>query len=309
MAEGKYIVLSQVNSSNDYQQLITEDAKNVARSYDMDLVPVYAESQLMTQIKQIYEYINREATGRPFAILAHPVEDNSLSRVAGDAARMGIPWISLNRNIKYLEGLRSEFPQLICFSVTPDHIEIGRIQGRQCEALLPEGGKTLYVQGRFTTSSSQGRLKGMREILEGSKVEIVNMLDGSWTAIDAERVVSGWLRMAMVGRFNLDLVCCQNDMMATGAKKSLLSAADLLNKPDIANIPVLGIDGVPSFGQRLVSQGELLATIVMPSTSGPAIKALMNAIKTGKQPPQEIVLESRSFPDEAVLRSNPLKKK
>ena len=190
MAGKKYIVLSQVNSSNDYQQLIAEEVKNAARSYDMEVVTVYAESQLMAQIKQIYSYVNREPKNQPFAILAIPVQDNSLGRVAKDAARMGIPWVSLNRKVDYLDGLRSEFPQLPCFSVTPDQNEIGRIQGRQCKALLPEGGKVLYVQGRFTTSSSQGRLDGVREIVARSKVEIVNVLDGNWTASDHNRALS-----------------------------------------------------------------------------------------------------------------------
>jgi ABC-type sugar transport system substrate-binding protein len=89
--------------------------------------------------------------------------------------------------------------------------------------------------------------------------------------------------------------------MAVGALKALKSIAEYLRRPEISRIPVTGCDGVPDFGQQLVTTGRLAATIVVPSTGAPAVNLIADALGTGKQPPAQIVLPPRSFPDEETL--------
>src|SRR5215470_4843531 len=120
-------------------------------------------------------------------VIVLPVRDNSLDRVARDAARTRIGWFCLNRKMSNLRELRAEFPSVPIALVMPDQLEIGRIQGRQFRALLPQGGDILYVQGSSVTSSAQARLAGMREVVAGSSVEVKDVLDGNWKADDTER--------------------------------------------------------------------------------------------------------------------------
>jgi hypothetical protein len=89
--------------------------------------------------------------------------------------------------------------------------------------------------------------------------------------------------------------------MAGGALRALKSISEYLRRREISRIPVTGCDGVPDFGQQLVTSRQLEATIVVPSTGAPAVNLIADALSTGKQPPAQIVLPSRSFPDEEAL--------
>ena len=272
-----------------------------AKMLGLDIEVVYAEDQLPKQIEQLSGYIRRDKAMQPFAFLVLPIHDKTLERVARDAARQGIGWVCLNRGADSIGDVGKEFPGVPIFGIAPDQREIGRIQGRQFKTLLPRGGKVLYVQGSASNNSSQIRLAGAREALAGSNVEIVQVLDGNWTAEFAEIIVGGWLRKVMARQSQIDLIGCQNDHMAVGAKKAARSVAGHLNQPEIANIPVTGVDAVPSFGQRLVAQGDLLASVVMPSTAKAAVERISRILNSGQIPQGVISLAPSSFPPEAVL--------
>src|SRR5262249_36808809 len=162
--------------------------------------------------KQIHAAITGPESARPVAIITAPVRDNSLNRLARQAASMGIGWGFLPRGIDpgALDSLRTEVPSGPVCLVTPDHNQIGRDQGRQILSLLPNGGNVVYVQGAAATSSARERLAAVLETTKGSDVEI-QVIDGNWTADDAERVLGGWLRIAMSGISRLNLVVCQSD--------------------------------------------------------------------------------------------------
>ena len=66
-------------------------------------------------------------------------------------------------------------------------------------------------------------------------------------------------------------------------------------------VPFLGIDGVPAEGQRLVEQGALTATVVMPSNTGPALAAIDGWLRSGVPPKASIQAPVRSFPPEEQL--------
>jgi ABC-type sugar transport system substrate-binding protein len=301
MAGKQFIVLSLPDALNDYQKMCDEDARATAKRLGLRVEVIYAEDQLAKQVEQLSGYIRRDKTGQPFALLVLPIHDRTLERVARDAAHQGIGWVCLNRGVDSIGDIRKDFPAVPIFGVAPDQREIGRIQGRQFKILLPRGGRVLYVQGSASNNSSQSRLAGAREALSGSNVEIVQVLDGNWTAEFAEMIVGGWLRMVMARQSPINLIGCQNDHMAVGAKKAVRSVAVHLNQPQIANIPVTGVDAVPSFGQRLVAQGDLLASVIMPSTAKAALEQLSRLMTSQQMPQEVIVLSPSSFPDEAVL--------
>ena len=66
----------------------------------------------------------------------------ALPQVARAAVAAGIGWVVLNREIGYVKQLRQAF-KVPVFTVASDNLEIGRIQGRQLAALLPNGGSVL----------------------------------------------------------------------------------------------------------------------------------------------------------------------
>src|SRR5215470_927537 len=292
------ISLFLADDSNEHQQLVLADARRAAENAGLTLETGSADNQITVQIRQVYTSINSDPSRRTRAIIVMPVRDNSLNRVANDAAKAGIGWICLHRRMDYLDELRQSFPDLPLATVGPDQMEIGRIQARQFRAILPKGGHVLYVKGNLANSSSQLRLSGLIEGLEGSGIDARDTLSGNWTTEDAERVVEGWLRMVLSGSSRLDLIGCQNDAMAVGARNALESVASYLRRPEIARIPVTGVDGLPNRGQKLVNDGMIAATIVVPSSGGVAVQLVARALQQKVRPQRELLLQSTSYPDE-----------
>jgi ABC-type sugar transport system substrate-binding protein len=290
------------DSTNDYDLAIQAEVQSEAERSGWRVDSFFAEGRIMAQIKQIYSCIWSEPGRRPLAVIVLPVRDNSLDRVARDAARTRIGWVCLNRKMGNLRELRAEFPSVPIALVSPDQLEIGRIQGRQFRALLPQGGNILYIQGSSVTSSAQARLAGMREVVAGSNVEVKDVLDGNWKADDTERTVGGWLRMVMGSKSaKLDLIAAQSDRMAIGAINAVQSAAEYLRRPEIGRIPVAGCDGLPLVGQRLVNEGKLVSTIIVPATGKAAAQMIQRAFGNGEMPPPEIILSPRPYPELAQL--------
>jgi ABC-type sugar transport system substrate-binding protein len=295
------LALCLANEANAYQQMIKEDTLAAATRAGMQLEVFSAEDKVTQQIRQVYDCLHREAEKRPRAILIMAVRVNALGRLAREVLQAGTGWLCLNRRMDELSGLRAEFPHLPISFVSPDQREIGKIQGRQFRALQPGGGRVLYVQGEATSSSAQDRLAGMRETIQGTNVEIAGVLDGNWTTEDTERALGNWLRMVMSGKAQINLIGCQNDAMAMGALKARQAVADYLRKPEVARIAVTGCDGVRSVGQKMVGEGQLAATVILPSTGGPAVNLLSRAIAQGEPLPEEVMLPSTSFPTVEAL--------
>jgi len=295
------VALCLLDKANGHQQLIEKDARAAAKRARLEVETYFAEGQVTAQVKQIYACIHGEAAARTCAIIVMPARDNALNRVAQDAVRGGLGWICLHRKMDCLSELREKFPQIPISTVTPDQVEIGRIQGRQFRALLPRGGRVLYVQGNATTSPARARLEGMREAIAGSNIEAGDVIDGNWIPADAEHMVAGWLRMVMSGKSQLDLIGCQNDLMATGAQKALETVGVYLNRPELATIRLTGCDGLPDFGQKMVNEGKLAATIIVPSSGTPAMEIVAAALDRQRLPPPTVILSSASYPSETIL--------
>src|SRR6266853_2087794 len=113
--------------------------------------------------------------------------------------------------------VRSQF-HVPVFSITSDHEEIGRIQGRQLGALLPGGGVVLYIQGPSESSAAKQRHFGALE----AKPETVQLrvLKAQWTETSAYKGVSSWLRLSTSRDSQIAAVCAQDDSMAIGARKA-----------------------------------------------------------------------------------------
>jgi len=58
---------------------------------------------------------------------------------------------------------------------------------------------------------------------------------------------------------------------------------------------------LPDVGRKLVEAGQLIATIILPSSGGPAVEAIARDLQHGELPPKVVTLSSVSFPDETVL--------
>ncbi len=301
----KRIALSLVDPDNDFQQLLHKDAQEAARRLGLGLSVHFSGHDLSAQLKQLDALL--AATPRPDAMLVLAVRDRGLDRAASSALRAGTSWAFLNRTEDDVEALRRlAAPGATAFTVCADELETGRIQGRQFRTLLAHrpGAKVLYVQGSRRSLAARDRTAGMQEATRGSGLEVV-LLEGGWSAAEAKEAVRRWLSVAARGGGRFDLVGCQNDQIAVGTRAAFAEVAAELARPDLARVPITGCDGTPQLGQRLVSQGELAATVVLPRSSGPAVELSARAVTGGSAPPSLTLLEPASFPRLPELKALP----
>jgi ribose transport system substrate-binding protein len=289
------VVVSLPDSANEFQQLQVADAQQTAKRLGLELEVREADGNAVLQIQQLFKFVH--APDPPRALLVEPVAEVGMERVAQKAAAAGIGFGLLNCTASYVGALHVQHPALAVFTLGSDQVEIGRLQGRQMRRLLPEGGTALYLQGPLAASAARERLQGAHEVLAGTRIETV-VLDAMWTEESAAAAVAKWLRLRTTEGQTIDLVACQDDSMATGALRAFREAPELTKR--WGEIPFLGIDGLPT-GQRMVADGRLTATIVMPSNTGPALEALGAWLRTGTPPPTAIQVPVRSFPPEDQL--------
>ena len=141
---------------NNYLSEQAAAAKATAERLHVDVQIINALSDPVAQSQQLLEIIQSRSS-RPDGIIAEPVTNAGLPRVAEAAVNAGIGWVISNAQVDYMGALR-KIAKAPLFTVSQDHAEIGGMQGRQIAALLPGG--VLY----FSTNHQrfEPRLEGLR---------------------------------------------------------------------------------------------------------------------------------------------------
>jgi ABC-type sugar transport system substrate-binding protein len=291
------VVVSLPDRSNEFQHLQADDAIAVASRLGIEIELLDADRNAVLQIQQLFKFIH--AQERPRALVVEPVAIEGMERLAQKAAAAGMGIGLLNVVGGHVEALRKQYPQLPIFTLGSDQVEIGRLQARHMRLLLPGGGTVLYLQGPTSSGAARERFQGAQEALAGSSLHLV-VLDAQWTEESADQIVRKWLRLKTTEGLRIDLVACQDDAMARGTRRAFEAVPDVAGQ--WGSVPFLGIDGVPSVGQRMVKEGQLTATVVMPSNTGPALEALGRWLRSGIVPPASIRVPISSFPPEETLR-------
>jgi ribose transport system substrate-binding protein len=287
------ILVSLTTNDNDYQIEQAQSAEQAARKLGVELQIVYADNDAITQSTQILKAIQAEEIQRPNAIVFEPVGGTALPQVARAAATAGIGWAVLNRDASYISELRraSSAP---FFGVTSDHLEIGRIQGRQFAALLPHGGSILYIQGPAENSAAKERTIGMQET-KPANIHCI-LLRAQWTEESAQRSVRSWLKLSTSQKAAIDLVGAQDDSMAVGGRKAFEELPNESERERWLKLPFTGCDGLPKTGEAWVRSGLLAATVFVPPNTGQAIEMLVDAIRNGEKPPERALTVPVSIP-------------
>jgi ribose transport system substrate-binding protein len=278
---------------NDFQIAQASAAEEAAHKLGVDAEITFADNNAVNQSTQILKAIQNRPESRPDAIVLEPVSGTALPQVARAASAAGIGWVVLNRDPEYMAELHRA-ASAPTFAVSSDHVEIGRIQGKQFAALLPQGGSVLYLEGPSQSSSAQKRTAGMLE-RKPSNIQVV-MLRGRWTEESAERAVVSWLKLATSKNIAIDLVGAQDDAMAVGARRAFEKVTNEEERTRWLNLPFTGCDGQLKTGQTWVRQGWLAATIYLPPLTGTAIEILAKAMREGTRPPERTMTVSFSIP-------------
>ena len=157
----KFHFVVSLPNQNTYHLEQAAAARETALQLGGEVEILHADNDAVTQSRQVLEIVQSRAQSKPDAILFEPLTTTGLVRAAEAAVGAGIGWVVLNSDVDYLEQLRGINSKVPVFGVTRDHTEIGRIQGRQFAALLPNGGTVLYVQGPANNSAAVQRTAGL----------------------------------------------------------------------------------------------------------------------------------------------------
>ena len=290
-------LISLTNDDNDYQQEQAAAAEKAARRLGVDVKIIHANNDALAQSQQLLHYVQDSSVAKPDAIVFEPAGGTAFPQVARAAAAAGIGWVVLNHEVDYVLELRRQY-QVPVFAISSDHVEVGKIQGKQFAAILPNGGSILYIEGPANSSAAKERTMGMMQT-KPANIRMKSMR-GNWTEESAHKAVSSWLRLQTSQESKIDLVGAQDDSMAMGARKAFSEIAEG-ERAKWMKIPVTGCDGMPKTGQAWVRNGSLAATIFIRQNTDLAIEMLVEAFKTGATPPEKKLTQPESVPSLADL--------
>jgi ribose transport system substrate-binding protein len=304
MAKSKYLI-SLITKDNDYQREQGASAEVGARSLGVEVEVMYANSDAITQSQQLLDVLLSARRTEFKGIVMEPAGGTSMTQVARAAVRAGVGWALLNREVEKIDELR-KLGNTPVFAVSSDHEEVGRIQGRQFKALLKRGGTVLYLQGPTTSAAAQSRTAGMNEA-RPHNVAVKMLRCATWTEDGGYNATISWLRLMVASKERIDIVAGQNDLLAMGARKALReAAASEVQESKWDKVRYTGIDGLQKTGQAWVQSRILAATVVVPSTTFPALRMLVQSEQQRVQPPANTKIAPYSFPEiEQLVSTEP----
>jgi len=283
----------------------TAAAKHMAQRLGVQLEVVSAGMDAVQQGQQLLQFVQAANGARPDGIILEPVSAQGLPRVAEAAVAAGIGWVVSNAQVEYLAALRTKTKTPV-FKVSQDHLEIGRIQGRQAGALIPEGGSIVYLRGPGMSSIASKRFEGL-EAGKPKNIEVKSVKVQGASSEDAFRAVSSWLTLSTVRAEATRVIFSQNADFVFGARKAFEALASEAERKKWLALPCAGV-GVPSQVKSLVDQGILCAAVLTSLTMDKALEMLVHGMKTGTQPREETYVEATSYPSFEDLSSKRIKK-
>ncbi len=287
----KSSVVISLPGDNNYLGEQATAAEAAARRLGVDLKIINAHNDPVAQSQQILEFVQSKSS-RPDAIVVEPATEAGLPRVAEAAVKAGIGWVISNARVDYLEALRKA-AQAPVFSISQDHSDIGRTQGRQFAALLPEGGSVLYLRGPGTNYLAAQRAEGMES---ATPINLrVKSMKIQWTEESCFQTVGSWLRLSTVRAADIDLIAAQNTDFISGARRAFNSQGAAAERTRWLSLPYLGA-GVPNQTKPLVDRGILTAAVITSLTMDTALEMLVKALQNGSQPPEHSFVQASSYP-------------
>ncbi len=275
-----------------YLRAQTSAAQATADRLGVELEIVSAQMDSVAQGQDLVNSVHSR-TSRPDGILVEPVSAAGLPRVAEAAVAAGIGWVVSNAHVDYIGALRKN-PRVPVFQISQDHVEVGRIQGRQMGAILPNGGSVLYLRGPAMSWWATKRFEGM-ESTKPKNVEVRSLKVLASTADGACNAVTSWLNLTRQRPEGTQLIVSQNADFITGARKAFEGTASAADRAKWLALPSAGV-GVAERSRPLVDQGALCAVVVTSLTMDRAVEMLTRAMTDGSQPPEHTFVEAYSYP-------------
>src|SRR5271154_5848495 len=275
-----------------YLRAQTSAAQATADRLGVELEIVSAQMDAVAQGQHLVDLVHSR-TSRPAGILVEPVSAAGLPRVAEAAVAAGIGWVVSNAHVDYIGALRRN-SKVPVFQISQDHVEVGRIQGRQIAAIWPNGGSVLYLRGPQMSWWATKRFEGM-EAAKPKNVDVRSLKILASTADGAHNAVCSWLNLTRQRPEGTQLIVSQNADFITGARKAFETTTSGPERVKWLALPCAGV-GVADRSRPLVDQGAFCAAVVTSLTLDVAVEMLARAMTGGSQPPEHTFVDAYSYP-------------
>jgi ABC-type sugar transport system substrate-binding protein len=282
---------------NHFQLLQEETALSEGRRLGIDVEVSFAPG--FDQLRVLKRRLLDAAQPALDAVLTEPANTSTMDLVLRELkGRLGI--VILSAWGPSIEASAPEWgPGLPLGTVGTDHARVGEIQGQQVSACLPSGGRALCIAGPLRSSAAQQRLEGLKSQLRPG-IEMQEISAGQWTEPDGIVAFNDWYRVAKAGDPKVHVVAAGNDELALGARRACEALADPGHREALLKARFLGVDACPTFGQRLVGEKVLAASVLTPANTGLALGHLDRFWSQGVKVPLRSFTEARPWPPGGV---------
>ena len=286
-----FVLLPGRKQEDDHYQILQEETALAAgRRHGLRTEVAWAPAfdQLRTLKKRFLE------PSPPDAVVVEPASVSTMNLLLRELrGRCGL--VLLNAWSPEVEEAARSWDRASAFgTVSTDHPAIGRVQGEQVKRLA-RGGAVLCVTGPRRSSAAQERLEALRATV-GNEVEIVDAEAGEWTEAAGIMAFGDWYRIFKSRNPSLAAVAAQSDELAVGVGSAIRALGNTAHRTVLAGAKLLGVDACPGYGQRLVDDGILAASVVTPPNTGLAIDLLQRFRTEGRPLPLRSFTAPRPYP-------------
>jgi len=278
---------------NHFQLLQEETALSEGRRLGIDVDVAFAPG--FDQLRVLKKRAQDAALPPLDAVLTEPANTSTLDLVLREMkGKLGL--VILSAWSPSVETAAKEWgASLPLGTVSTDHKRVGEIQGRQVRAFLPSGGRVLCIAGPLRSSAAQQRLDGLKSQV-GPGIDVQEISSGQWTESAGIVAFNDWYRVARARDPVVHAVAAGNDELALGARRACEALATPEHRQALLAARFLGVDACPTFGQKLVADKQLAASVFTPANTGLALDHLHRFWSQGTRVPLRSFTEARAWP-------------
>jgi ABC-type sugar transport system substrate-binding protein len=180
-------------------------------------------------------------------------------------------------------------------TISQPQAEIGRIQGRQLSAALPDRANVLVVTGPPRSSAARERLEGLRSAVRPD-ITLTTTEANQWSETDGILAFNSWYGIFKSRRDEIHAIAGQSDDLAVGAAKAGTAVASADHARMFGRARLFGVGACPGYGKEMVDNGRLVASVAVRPNAGMAITMLRRFWTDGQALPLQSTSEATAYP-------------
>lgn len=231
--EGTKFGYSCIDLDNPYYSVMRKAIEIEIKEDGYTLLVKNPGSDAALQNEQILEMIEEGVK----AVFLCPVDREAIKPALEALDEANIPVINIDTQVKDTD--------LVKAFVGSDNKNAGYQCGENLVKKRPKGGKVVIIENSMINSFIE-RITGFEKAIANSGFEVVERID-----LATENNLEESIQKILSEKTKMDAVMCGNDQIA-------LKVVDILEKAEVKDVLVYGVDGSPKAKEKLLEENSLL---------------------------------------------------